>query len=260
MRRITVPPEEKHIEIFYVKPKNVYENKFVLTGDEFHHAKNVLRKKKGDIITVVDGIGNEYVGIIDEIHYDNITGSISKILRKPREPILDVTILQGLIKGNRFKYFVEKSTEIGVNRIIPIYTERSISKNLEKDKKRWENIAISAMKQSGRSILPEIFDVCSFKEGVDKVEKYDLKLVAHPEHKQGVKSLEKNILIEIKKRKDIIKTVAVAVGPEGGFTLDEIEYAKSKNFFPINLGERRLRSETASIVALTILLFSEDDL
>lgn len=260
MRRIIVSSEEKHIEIFYVKPKNVYEDKFVITGDEFHHAKNVLRKKRGDIITAVDGIGNEYVGIIDEIDYDKIVGSISKITRKPREPILDVTVIQGLIKGNRFKYFVEKSTEIGVNRIIPVWTDKSISKNLEGDKKRWENIAISAMKQSGRSVLPEIFDICSFKEGIEKVDKCDLKLIAHAECKRGMKSFENDILIETRKGRDIIKTAAIAVGPEGGFTLDEIEYAKSKNFYPINLGERRLRSETASIVALTILLFSKDDL
>ena len=260
MKRITVLPSQKHIEIFYVKPDDINGDNFIIKGSEFHHAKNVLRMKTGDQITVVDGNGNEYIGMIEEIQYDRIVGSISKTLLKPREPVLEVSIIQGLIEGNRFKYFVEKATEIGVRKIIPVYTERSLSMDSVKNIKHWENTAISAMKQSGRSVLPEISEVCSFKEALEKVEKCDIKLIAHPQFKSGFKSLESSVMTKVKKHKSVIKTAAVAIGPEGGFTADEIKYAKTNNFFPINLGERRLRSETASIVALTILLFSDGDL
>ena len=106
MKRITILPPQKHIEIFYVKPNDVKGNSFVIKGSEFHHAKNVLRKKKGDLLKLVDGNGNEYVGMIEEIYYDKLVGSISKTLLKPREPVLEVSMIQGLIKGNRFKYFV----------------------------------------------------------------------------------------------------------------------------------------------------------
>jgi len=260
MKRITVLPSQKHIEIFYVKPDDINEDSFIIKGSELHHAKNVLRKKVGDQITVVDGNGNEYIGMIKEMQYDRIVGSISKTLLKPREPVLEVSIIHGLIKGNRFKYFVEKATEIGVKRIIPVSTERSLSVDSVKNTRHWENTAISAMKQSGRSVLPEISEVCSFKEALEKVEKCDIKLIAHYQFKSGFKSLENNVMNEVRKHKSVIKTAVIAVGPEGGFTADEIKYAKTNNFFQINLGERRLRSETASIVALTILLFSEGDL
>ncbi len=260
MKRIAILPSEEHKEIFYTKPNFINGNKFSITGKEFHHARNVLRRKKGDRITTVDGKGNEYTGIIESIQYDRITCVILKTLLKPNEPVMEVSIIQGLIKGNRFKYMVEKATEIGVRRIIPVCTERSIKMDSFKSSKRWENIAISAMKQSGRSVLPEISAVCSFKEALEVTEKFDVKLIAHSQVRDRIKSFDENILSEIKKHKNVIRTAAIAIGPEGGFTADEVNFARSINFFPISLGDRRLRSETASIVALTILLLNENDL
>ena len=108
--------------------------------------------------------------------------------------------------------------------------------------------------------MPEICDVCTFKEAVEKVEMFDVKLLADSENKPGMKSYDDKVVKEKKKLKGLIKRVAVAVGPEGGFTPDELEYAGKSKFIPINLGERRLRSETAGLVALTILLYNENDL
>ncbi len=260
MKRIIILPSEKHKDIFYVKPKYIDEERFTITGSEFHHIQNVLRKKKGDQVTVVDGKGNEYIGIIESIKFDRIIGIISKTLLKPNEPVMEVSIIQGLIKGNRFKYVVEKATEIGVRRIIPVYTEKSIKEHEFKSSQRWENIAISAMKQSGRSILPEITEVRSLKEALEGTERFEAKLIAHSQSGTGIRLFNKNTLSKIKKHKGLIRTAAIAIGPEGGFTTDEVNLARANNFIPISLGDRKLRSETASIVALTILLFSEGEL
>ena len=260
MKRITILPSEEHKEIFYIKPNFINGNKFSITGKEFHHARNVLRKKKGDRITAVDGKGNEYSGIIENIQYDRITCVILKTLLKPNEPVMEVSIIQGLIKGNRFKYIVEKATEIGARRIIPVFTEKSLKMDSFKNRKRWENIAISAMKQSGRSILPEISAVCSFKEALEKTKKFDVRLIAHSQVKAGIKLFYENKYSEIKKHKNAIRTAVIAIGPEGGFTAEEVNLARSKDFFPISLSDRRLRSETAGILALTILLLNENDL
>ena len=256
MKRITIVPPDKHIELFYVKPADITGTHFIIKGSEFHHIRHVLRRKKGDRISVVDGKGNEYDGIIEEIQYDRIIGLITKTLLKPREPLLEVTIIQGLIKGSRFKIFVEKATEIGVRRIIPAYTERSISRDLIKNVKRWENTAVSAMKQSGRSILPEIREVCSFREALGQVENCNIKLIAHP--MRARKSFASDSIDMPKKR--IMRSAVIAVGPEGGFTQDEVLMAEEMGFSPVHLGERRLRGETAGIVALTLLLYNEGDL
>ncbi|RKY89021.1 hypothetical protein DRQ09_02065 [candidate division KSB1 bacterium] len=243
-------------EIFYTKPENVTDTTFIIEGQEFHHAFRVLRKKIGDNITAVDGAGNRYTGtIIKKISEEKAECKINKTVINSGEPITAVTVFIGLIKGKRFEIFIEKSVEIGIRKIVPLITERSFKDISSQKLERWKNIAISAVKQCRRSILPEICSPLELNSIFRKNEKFDLKLVAHSN--KGSKNL--SILLKNKKVRPIRK-IAILIGPEGGFTENEVHQAETNGFIKVKLGERRLRTETAGIVALTSILLEQNDI
>ena len=244
----------KHIEYFYVPPRNIKEDIIEFKGSELKHLTVVSRKKRGDDVYVVDGKGSVYFVVLEQVTKFSASGKICKRSRYAGEPNYKLTLAQAIPKGNRFDLVIEKGTELGVSKFIPLITERSIIRGSESKMTRWENVAIAAMKQCTRCILPEITPPQSLNQLFAAKEIYDLKLIAHPERQQ--KSLAEIVINEKEKFKKIskIKSGIILIGPEGGFTTTEVEEAKSWKFKTFSLGQRRLRSETAGIVASAIIM------
>ena len=243
-----------HHEHFYVDPKNVRHGEIELSEEETHHLSRVLRKKKGDVIWSVDGRGTAYEA---EILYITKTSTRAKILRTRRrvgESIADVTLAQGILKGEKFDWLVEKATELGVRKFIPFTSHYSSTVAGPQKLTRWKRVASAAMKQSKRSILPEINPVKTLEQVLGMGAGCHHRLLAYA----GPESTPLNI----KKRPGPVVTpkAILVVGPEGGFTEDEIRCALDHSFELITLGPRRLRSETAGIVLSALLLYQLGEL
>ena len=242
---------EKIGDVFYTQPENIGDKSLFLKGSEFHHCFKVSRKKKGDVIGVIDGKGRHYVCVIEKKGRDYAECRVERVDFKPREPVCDIILLQALIKGDRFDWIVEKAVELGVVSIIPVVTEKTVLKPNPAKLKRWNKIALSALKQCGGTVLPEINEILPFPEAVDKVLSADLKLIACMQSSsRPVKKILESHKFSGRPR------IAAAVGPEGDFTIAEIDKAKESGFIPTGLGERRLRSETAALTAIAQIINS----
>jgi 16S rRNA (uracil1498-N3)-methyltransferase len=235
------------MDYFYTKQEDVTSHGLTLRGDESKHLIRVLRKNIGDRIFVTDGKEMMYEAVIAEIGNTETHCSIAAMHRKYNEPLIDVTIAVSLLKNPaRFDFLVEKTTELGVRSIFPISCERTISHNEKHE--RLEKIALSAMKQCGRSWLPQIQPLQNFNSLMDTSMHYQLKFILHEKVETA-----RSIISELKYYKDI-HSLLIVVGPEGGFTEAEIAHAVHAGFKSISLGTRRLRTETAAIAALSIVV------
>lgn len=237
-----------HWESFFVQPKNVHGDELILAEEETHHLSRILRKNKGDIIWVVDGEGTGYEVKILHISQNNVRGKIIKTRRRIGESVAEVSLAQAVLKGERFDWLVEKATEIGVRKIIPFTSDNAVTVAGPQKINRWKRIAIASMKQSGRSIFPDITSAMSFKQVMGLGSNCNYRLIAHA----GPESTSVNA-VESKHQITTHKALLV-VGPEGGFTKEEIEQAVECGFHPVTLGPRRLRAETAGVVFLSLVL------
>jgi 16S rRNA (uracil1498-N3)-methyltransferase len=235
------------MDYFYVKLEDVTSHGLTLRGDESKHLVRVLRKNVGDRIFVTDGNEMMYEAVIAEIGKTDTRCSIAAIHRRYNEPSLDVTIGVSLLKNPaRFDYLVEKITELGVRTILPISCERTISRSQKHE--RLEKIALSAMKQCGRSWLPRIQPLQSFECLIENSQHYQLKFIFHE-----TSDSSHTVASELKLHEDI-HSLLIVVGPEGGFTEEETTHAVHAGFKSISLGTRRLRTETAAVVAVSHVL------
>ena len=235
------------MDYFYVKLEDVTSHGLTLRGDESKHLVRVLRKNIGDRIFATDGNEMMYEAVIVDIGKTDTHCTIAAMHRKYNEPSVDLTLAVSLIKNPaRFEYVVEKTTELGVRTILPISCERTISHNEKRE--RLEKIALSAMKQCGRSWLPRIQPLQSLKSLIDNSLHYQLKFILH----EKTDSL-RTITSELKLHEDI-HSLLIVVGPEGGFTEEETDCAVHAGFKSISLGTRRLRTETAAVAAISHVL------
>lgn len=238
---------------FYCPPQDIVDNAVMLTGEEAHHALSVLRVKKGDRISVVDGTGNEFSVLVMGARGKVLTGEIITRRRKANEPITQISLAQAVLRGERMDWVVEKGTEIGLVRIIPMVSERTqipaeATAGLNRRHLRWTRLAISAMKQCGRTAFPEISRVTRFSDLLRETGSYDLCVLAwEGEKRRGFREL-------FRERRAELRSLLGIVGPEGGFTPEEVEQAEAVGAIPVSLGIRRLRSETAGIVLSALLL------
>ncbi len=234
------------MDYFFANKKDIKNNIVTIKGSEFKHLKNVLRSKVGDRIVVITGDGEEYHCVISKFRSHYIKAETSKITRNTNERSVYVSIAIASPRAKRMDWFVEKATEIGVREIIPVITKRSVVIPEVAKIRRWKKIAISAVKQSKRSILPEFRKPLDFEDFVSKRLGFSLKFIAY--EKEYASSIEENM------RGKSAKKVLVLVGPEGGFEREEFDKAIEQGFVPISLGVTRLRTETAGIVALCQIL------
>lgn len=237
------------MEYYFTPQKYISAETLEIKNDDFKHLSKVLRKKSGDFIWVTDGERNLYKTQIEKVNKDSITCKILEKSFNINEPEIKVSLYQSLLKNpSRFEFAVEKSVELGVYEIIPLATEHVIGKKSGKTE-RWQSIALAAMKQSQRCYLPKVNPPISFAEAVSLPGKDDLKIIADERifpntmYAGELKSIIRNN-----------RSVSVFIGPEGGFTDEEIESAVKAGFITLNLGSRKYRSETAAIALLSTIL------
>lgn len=233
---------------FYITREDITAEKALITGEEAQHISRVLRMKKGDEVTLCDGEGNFYEAELEEFSEKCVTAKIISSRKAETEPETKITIFQGVPKNPKLETIVQKATEIGVVRIVPVDTVRAVAK-LDKSAKvdRLRKIAKEAAKQSKRGIIPYVNDAVSFKEAVKMATKADLALIPYEEEREV--SLKK--ALSGKKP----ETVAVMIGPEGGFDKEEIRIAKENGIISVTLGKRILRTETAPLAVSAAILY-----
>lgn len=242
---------------FFVEEENIKDNIILLYGDDAGHIYRVLRSKIGEILTVCDGTGNDYEAEIIEITDNQVRLEIKSATFTNSEPNVKITLFQGLPKGDKMELIIQKCVELGVYSIVPVNTERCIvklDKNKEKKKiDRWQKISESAAKQSGRGIVPKIEEIISFSEALKKASEFSMSMIPYElELYRGLKEF----LDDYKAKGG--KTLGIFIGPEGGFSVDEIEKAINVGVFPVTLGKRILRTETAGMSAVSNTLFYLD--
>ena len=237
---------------FFIPSDNIRQNKATITGSDVNHIRNVLRLNAGDGIELLDGTGNIYAAKIEKFEKDKVICEVASYRESKSEPRVQVTVIQSLPKGPKIDLIVQKLTEIGVHKIIPAISERSIPKlSEEKQEKkvlRWQRIAKEASEQSARGIVPHVAEIKSFEKALEETKNSELKLIPWEME-------DKRTLKEILKKNKKAKSIIIAIGPEGGFSKAEIEKAEKAGFIPVSLGRRILRTETAGIVALAEILY-----
>jgi len=234
---------------FYVRPEDVRGDEVLVSKEEAHHIANVMRMVLGDKVVAFDGTGKEYVGTISDVSKEGLRIKISRTNEVNTSKKIHVSLAQALPKKAKMDSIVEKSTELGVDEIVPLVTERTIVKITQgkRDDKRtrWQNIAISASKQCGRLDVPEVKTPVRFKDFLDELEPYDTVMMAClSEETTPIKDCISNL-----KHGKIL----VMVGPEGDFSPGEIESAKSRGAKLISLGRLVLKSDTAGLYILSVL-------
>ena len=226
---------------------------YVTDADERKHLARVLRKKPGDAVRFVDGEGWIYEGVLIRMKPE-IEIEILDRRRDREDESVEVTLAPALLKGTRLDTVVEKATELGVASIVPMQSSRTIAGGgVEGGQRmdRWRRIALSAMKQSLRARLPRITPVTSLADVVRNASSYDLALIAWEEEKETSPT-------QAADRNPDTKRVLLMIGPEGGFAREEIAMAREAGMLTVSLGRSRLRSDTASIAGLTLLMAALD--
>ena len=244
---------------FFVNQEQIKNNIIKIIGEDINHIKNVLRFEPGENICICNKDSSEsYICKIININNEEIESEIIEENFETTEASTFIHIFQGLPKADKFEYIIEKCTEIGVKEITPVIMKRSIVKLDEKDKvkklDRWQKIAEVAAKQSKRDIILKVNSVINFQNIFENLKDYDILLVAYEEEKERTL---KRVLTDFKDMKDI--KVAVIIGPEGGIDELEINLCKEKNFIPVTLGKRILRTETAPLVISSNILYELED-
>ena len=233
---------------FFVAREQIIDNKVTLIGSDVSHIRTVLRLKAGDSIQVISDSDKRLTVRLDEVRMKEVKGEVIASTTINVESPLAVHLGQALTKGNKFDVILRKSVELGVRSVTPLMTERCVVKTHRTEGKieRWKKIALESCKQCGRSQVPQVAeDVETLETFCRKNNHQDLKLVFWElEEKRTLKDIE----LDAQPR-----SVAVLIGPEGGFTQDEIERAGQYGFQTVSLGPRILRAETAPVVALALL-------
>lgn len=238
---------------FFVTPAQVKGDKIFIEGSDVNHMKNVLRMRLGEEVTVSDGNNRQYLCGIDEYDNDMAVLHIVEEMNTDTELPSKIYLFQGLPKQDKMELIVQKCVELGAYSIVPVATKRCVvkldDKKAKKKIERWQQIAESAAKQAGRGVIPEVQDVMSFKEALKYAKDLDVVLIPY-ELAEGMKET-KQIISDIKPG----QSVGIFIGPEGGFEKEEVETAIGEGAKAITLGKRILRTETAGLTTLSVLMF-----
>ena len=237
---------------FFVNSNQIKDNQIEIKGQDVRHIRDVLRLAPNSKITICDGKGIDYLSLVTEIKKDQILARVIERSPTRSEAKTRVTLFQSLIKGDKFEWVIQKAVEIGVDRIIPIETAHCVVKMNGSRKEagklaRWNKIAQSAAKQSKRGIIPLISSPISYAEAIKLGLEMDMSYIAYVK--------EKSVNLRSSLKQGHGKTIGILIGPEGGFSKEEISLAEKANIQAITLGPRILRSETAALVSLSNILY-----
>lgn len=231
----------------------VYTDQQLAIGDEIaldtgasRHLTTVLRLKSGDNVILFNGQGGEFLATLNECNAKKVLVTVTDFDNISRESPLNIHLGIGLSRGDRMDWVIQKATEAGVTAITPLYTERTEVKlkgeRAEKKMRHWQQVTVSACEQCGRNQLPTLNSPIALSDWLNNIDA-DKKLVLHHRSQTSIRNLND----------DDISSTALLIGPEGGLSHQEITQAKDKNFIPLTLGPRVLRTETAPIIAIGLL-------
>lgn len=238
---------------FFTEPSQIRETHIFITGPDVNHMKNVLRINPGEKVGISDGQGTDYVCEVDRLEETEVVLKILSSEKSYSELASRIYLFQGLPKGDKMELIIQKAVELGAYEIIPVATRRTVvkldDKKAKKKTERWNAIALGAAKQSGRSLIPAVKPVMRFAEAIEYAKKLDVVLIPY-EMAEGMEKT-KEIISSVKPG----QSVGVFIGPEGGFDEEEVEKAAENGARPVTLGRRILRTETAGLTVLSILMY-----
>jgi len=237
----------------FIESRRWNEETIIPSESEAHHLLHVMRAEEGDRVEVFDGGGLEAEAVVRYDCGKRLVLDV-QISKNAASRPFDITLIQAIPKGARSDLIIEKATEMGVSRIIPVISKRVIvrlkGKQAEKRVERWNRVAKSAAKQCGTKWLPQIDDICSYSSVLKNLSGFDVILLGSLV--DGVKPL-KNVIENLHGSKP--KSLAIIIGPEGDLTPSEIEASLSAGAIPVSFGNLVLRAETAAIYALSVLSY-----
>lgn len=244
---------------FFVEPDAIMDHRIMVSGDDVNHIKNVLRMQLHEQVYASVGDDREYLCEVAELGEEHIFLHILDMYKSARELRSKITLFQCLPKGDKMETIIQKAVELGAYQIVPVKSSRVIVKLDEKKTKkkveRWNAIAEAAAKQSKRNVIPEVLVPISFKEAVAMAAVMDGAIIPY-ENAQGIAGAR--AVVEGLKE---CKSIGVMIGPEGGFSEEEVAMATDSGVKPVTLGNRILRTETAGLCTLSILMFAiEEDI
>jgi 16S rRNA (uracil1498-N3)-methyltransferase len=283
---------------FFVKtePADLQNGRIVVTGEDVKHIAGVLRAREGDALELCDGAGTDYEVIIEQISKESVITRITDRKVNRTEPPVDITLFQGIPKGDKMDLIIQKCVELGVNRFVPVTTARSVvrfkdARDEAAKAARWGRIALEAAKQCGRGRIPEVEEPVGVDNALKLADGYDLKLLPYEEETegslrtvlqnfsgymegktslQGIEAMKGSTVghavvdeypetFKVDSNAGILK-IAIFIGPEGGFEKAETDKAVRSGFQSVKLGPRILRTETAGIVVSSIVMYELGDM
>lgn len=240
---------------FFIPPQWIDGDRVVIKGKQVHQLRDVLRMREGDCIIALDDTGWEYEVELKRVARGQVEGLVRDKSLATTEPGTKVTLYQALLKGDKFEFILQKCTELGVVGFAPMLCERCVQLGEMSDRKlsRWRRIIAEAAEQSRRGKLPFLKPVLTFEQACQSVVGSSL-LAWEEEESSGLRAA----LSELKAKG--LASVNLFIGPEGGFSPSEVEFARGCGIVPVTLGRRVLRAETAGLVAATAILYEFGDL
>ncbi|MBE6905716.1 MAG: 16S rRNA (uracil(1498)-N(3))-methyltransferase [Ruminococcaceae bacterium] len=233
----------------------VHDGLAVITGEDARHMALALRMKTGELVTVCDSTGSDYQCRITNIHPEQVRLCVEAVESSKGEPDVEITLYQALPKGDKLETIIQKTVELGVSRIVPVLTNRCISRPDEKTAKkkleRYHRISLEAAKQCGRGRIPEVESLIDFKTAVERMKRDSLAILFY----ENAQNSLKGTLAE-----RLGKSVSILVGSEGGFEPSEAAHAAQSGLLSLSLGNRILRCETAPLAAVTAILYEAGEL
>jgi len=244
---------------FFVSKNQINKNTVMFEENIKHQIYNVLRLNSGNEIVVFDNSGYEYLVELRNVNDGSFHGIVRNKIEVNTEPSIEITVLQSVLKSNeKFEYVLQKCTELGVKRFVPIIASRCVpkitSRWIDAKRQRWGKIICESAEQSGRVLLPELLDLQYFNEACNL--NYEPSVILWEDEK--VDSIRNSLSLIARGSTNSKSNINVIVGPEGGFEKSEIQYAKSLGIKPVSLGRRILRADTAGIAAVSCIMYEFD--
>lgn len=241
---------------FFVKQEQIGEKTILITGTDVNHIKNVLRMRPGEEVLISNGVDRDYRCKLASIGAEAVEAEILSVEEQSTELPVRLVLFQGLPKGDKMELIIQKAVELGVYQVVPVVTKRTIVK-LDKKKeearvRRWNAVAESAAKQSKRIIIPEVTGVMTFQEALAFARELDVNVIPY-EHAGGIEKT-RELFAGIKPGMG----AGIFIGPEGGFEEEEVALAGENGVHAVTLGRRILRTETAGLAVLSILMFQNE--
>lgn len=242
---------------FFIKKEDIKGNNVVITGGDAAHISKVLRTEVGETLTLCDGCGTDFYAEVTSCSKESVSLTIKETIPCMAEPQVSVTLFQGIPKQGKMDYIIEKCTELGISRIVPVSTKRSVvkiedKKSEAKKLERWRKIAAESVKQCGRGTIPEVTEVMTVAEAIEFSKAFDLTIAAY--------ECERDTTVKAALSGKKPKSVGIFIGPEGGLSDAEVEMFKKADITTVTLGKRILRTETAGHTVLTAVMYEFEEL